>query len=293
MSAVIVLVPVLRSAKSGIRSIILSGKEMIEMPVREAKHDRLAAFLRAFGLRAVAGADAGRGGTLARLYVMGDADDADGGIGVPTHLVFRASGGTPCHTDGAVLAAAAVDFGGATNPLVGALPDELVFPLAERPEMRGLAELFVAEVEDCRCGSPTVKDRLCEIIVVLAVRRAIAMGTVNAGLLAGLAHPRLHPCLVAMHDEPARQWRTDDLARIAGMSRSHFVAQFARTVGTTPADYLTSWRLAFGRAQLALGHSVKAVASRAGFGSAAAFSRAFSRQYGYAPVTVKASAQAD
>ncbi len=264
---------------------------MIEMPLREAKHDRLAAFLRAFGLRALAGAEAA-GRPSATLFVMGDADDADGGIGVPTHLVFRAPGGTPCHAGGAILAEAAIDFGGAANPLIGALPDELVFPLAERPEMRGLAELFVAEVEDCRCGSPTVKDRLCEIIVVLAVRRAIAMGTVHAGLLAGLAHPRLHPCLVAMHDEPARHWRTDDLARLAGMSRSHFAAQFARTVGTTPADYLTSWRLAFGRAQLAAGHSVKAVASRAGFGSAAAFSRAFSRQYGYPPVTVKARAQA-
>lgn len=266
------------------------------MPLREAKHDRLAAFLRAFGLRAIAGPEAaghdGAGGqALASLYVMGDGKDADGGMGVPTHLVFRASGGKPRHASGTLLAAAAVDFGGAANPLVGALPDELVFALAERPEMRGLAELFVAEVQDCRCGSPTVKDRLCEIIVVLAVRRAIAMGTVDAGLLAGLAHPRLHPCLVAMHDEPARHWRTDDLARIAGLSRSHFVAQFVRTVGTTPADYLTSWRLAFGRAQLAAGHSVKAVAGRAGFGSAAAFSRAFSRQYGYPPVTVKASAQ--
>jgi AraC-like DNA-binding protein len=268
---------------------------MIEMPLREAKHDRLAAFLRAFGLRAIAAAvparpDAASGQAPASLYVLGDADDADGGTGVPTHLVFRALGGKPCHSRGAILAGASVDFGGAANPLIGALPDELVFPLAERPEMRGLAELFVAEVQHCRCGSTTVKDRLCEIIVVLAVRRAIAMGTVNAGLLAGLAHPRLHPCLVAMHDEPGRHWRTDDLARVAGMSRSHFVAQFVRTVGTTPANYLTSWRLAFGRAQLAAGYSVKAVASRAGFGSAAAFSRAFSRQYGYPPVTVKASA---
>jgi hypothetical protein len=61
----------------------------------------------------------------------------------------------------------------------------------------------------------TVQDHIREIIVVLAVRRAIDQATVNAGLLAGLAHPTLYLCLVAVHDDPARQWRTDVLARLA------------------------------------------------------------------------------
>ncbi|WP_245235561.1 helix-turn-helix transcriptional regulator [Mesorhizobium erdmanii] len=88
---------------------------------------------------------------------------------------------------------------------------------------------------------------------------------------------------MAIHDKPALGWRTETLAQLTGMSRSHFMEQFTRTVGKTPAAYVTSWRLTLGRAEIAAGHSVKATARRVGFGSAAAFSRAFSRIYGYPP----------
>jgi AraC-like DNA-binding protein len=221
----------------------------------------------------------------ANLFVVTD----HGGPGA-THVVFRVLGGIPSNEAFSVRAAAMVDFGGVANPLVGALPEELVFPLAEHPQMRGLAEALLMEVETRRCGGRTIEERLCEIIVVLAVRRAIDMGRVNAGLLAGLAHPTLYPCLVAIHDQPAKGWRMETLAQMAGMSRSHFMQQFTRVVGTTPSAYLTSWRLALGRAEIAMGQSVKAAARRVGFGSASAFSRAFSRAYGYPPASIARTA---
>jgi AraC-like DNA-binding protein len=62
-----------------------------------------------------------------------------------------------------------------------------------------------------------------------------------------------------------------------------FNAVTLTVVGETPGAYLTSWRLALGRRELRAGRSVKAVAARVGFGSAAAFSRAFSRKYGHPP----------
>ncbi|YBV94230.1 AraC family transcriptional regulator (plasmid) [Phyllobacteriaceae bacterium JZ32] len=253
---------------------------MIEMLLSRQKHDRLTAFLQAFGLRASVLRNEADAAT-ANLFVVSQKDGPE-----PTHIVFRVLGGSPLDGDN-VLAAAKIDFGGGANPLVGALPEELVFPLDQQAQMRGLAELFVAEAEESRCGGETVQDRICEIIVVMVIRRAIDMGTVDAGLLAGLAHPVLHPCLVAMHDDPARDWRTGTLARIAGMSRSHFIAQFTKVVGVTPTAYLTAWRLALGHAEIAAGHSVKAAAGRVGFGSAAAFSRAFSRKYGYPPAAIR------
>jgi AraC-like DNA-binding protein len=254
---------------------------MIEQPASPRKHDRLTAFLEAFGLRA-GGGRADCESPAARLYVLAD-DDGH----APARIVFRARGGLPVQGCQGLLAEAGIDFGGIDNPLVGALPEELVFRLEGEPQLRGLSDLFVAEVENSRCGGRTIKDRLCEVIVVLAIRRAIAIGTVDAGLLAGLAHPKLHASLVAMHDDPARHWRIAALADIAGMSRSHFVAEFSKTVGEAPASYLTSWRLALGRAEMAAGHSVKTVAARVGFGSPAAFSRAFSRKYGHPPARMK------
>lgn len=256
---------------------------MIENPISPPRHDRLTAFLQAFGLRAAATFETD---AKANLFLVTD-DDSEGA----THIVFRVLGGAPSNRMFSVAAAATIDFGGIANPLVGALPEELVFALAEHPGMRGLAEALMAEVDIRRCGGRTIEERLCEIIVVLAVRRAIDMGRVSAGLLAGLAHPTLHPCLVAIHDRPAGDWSTQTMALLTGMSRSHFMAQFTKVVGATPAAYLTSWRLALGRAEIAAGRSVKAAAGRVGFGSAAAFSRAFSRAYGYPPArTAKTAA---
>ncbi len=251
---------------------------MIESSRIPGKHDRLTAFLKAFALSATHCDSA----EAANLLIV----DADWS-GRPTHLLYRARA-TAALPDGMTLCAAAkVDFGGSSNPLVGALPEELCFALSDEPQLLGLSELIVAEVQVARCGGGTIQARLCEIVVVLAIRKAIAIGTVNAGLLAGLAHPKLHASLVAMHDDPMRNWQIVDLAAIAGMSRGPFIAAFKQTIGQPPGAYLNGWRLALGRAELHAGRSVKWVAPRVGYGSAAAFSRAFSRKFGYPPIQSK------
>lgn len=247
---------------------------MIERSDMPQKHDRLAAFLKAYGLQA----NHCSNGEGANLLIL-DCENA----GVATHLIYRPrTTGKSAHGM-TVLAAASVDFSETINPLVGALPDELRFSLALEPQLRGIADLIVSESIDKRCGGGTIHARLCEVIVVLAIRKALAVGTVNAGLLAGLAHRELHPCLVAMHEDPARHWNIGDMADIAGMKRGRFIDTFTKTVGQPPAAYLTEWRLALGRSHLRSGKSVKAVAAFVGFGSAEAFSRSFSRKRGYSP----------
>lgn len=253
---------------------------MIESLENPQKHDRLTAFLKAFALTAT---HCGSVETANLLIIANES------AGRPTHLLYRARTAGPL-PDGATLhAAAQIDFGSTINPLIGALPDELCLPLSESPQLLALAELIVDEAEISRCGGRTIQSRLCEVIVVLAIRKAIAIGTVNAGLLAGLAHPRLHMSLVALHDDPARDWRIADLAAIAGLSRSQFIGIFKRTVGETPNAYLSAWRLTLGRAELQAGRSVKAAASLVGFGSATSFSRAFSRKYGLPPTLSKSA----
>lgn len=238
------------------------------------RHDRLTAFLQAFQLRTMHCDSA----DPANLLII-DINSS----GSPTHLLYRTRKSFRLPAGATLCAAARVDFGGSNNPLVGALPDELCFSMIEMPQLQGLADLIVAENEVARCGGNSVLTRLCEVVVVLAIRRAIAIGTVDAGLLAGLAHPKLHMSLVAMHDKPALNWSIPDLSAIAGMSRAQFIEVFKKTIGQSPGAYLTGWRLALGRAKLQSGHSVKSVAAMVGFGSAAAFSRAFSRKFGHPP----------
>lgn len=260
--------------------IIHGTSGMIENSRVAQKYDRLTAFLRAYALHVV---------VLDRQAPAADAQliiGYDGVTGVARYLTLSMQGAEP--SGGSPAIAARVSFGGAANPLLAALPERLSLSLEEEPALRAVVELFLAEARVPCCGGGTVQSRLGEVIVVMAIRRAIASGSVGPGLLAGLAHPTLHRSLVAMHDDPGRAWTVGELAALAEMSRGHFITRFGAIVGKTPTAYLTQWRLLLGQQALRSEASVKAVAYRTGFGSAAAFSRAFSRQFGYAPKTVRA-----
>jgi len=145
---------------------------------------------------------------------------------------------------------------------------------------RNYIENAQAEASEARCGRGAALNRLCEVMMLLILWSAIDRGATGPGLLTGLSHPSLHRALVVMHDTPTRAWSIEDLAAVAGMSRSHFMALFREVVGTTPQAYLTGWRLVLARRKLSKGAKVKTVARQVGFGSAAAFSRAYFRKFG-------------
>ncbi len=240
--------------------------------------DRLSAFFDAFPLEVRVSPAAGGaepGGSM--LYLLPNATDAAG----EALLVVR--GNTKPK---AFSMAVAVAFGGAGNPLLNALPDTLSLSIGDgEPRLREMARAFLDELADGRCGHRHALQRLGEVLVLFLLRSAIERGSAQPCLLAGLAHPQLHPVLVAMHDAPAHAWHVEELAETAGMSRSRFMAIFGEVVGTTPMSYLTRWRLQLGRRELNLsGASVKSVARRVGFGSAEAFSRAYQREFGRSPV---------
>ena len=90
-----------------------------------------------------------------------------------------------------------------------------------------------------------------------------------------------------MQEAPAHGWSVDELAAIAGMSRTRFMALFPRVLGTTPMAHLAHWRMVLARRELERGGRVKLVARRIGYGSAAAFSRAYQRTFGEPPIVLR------
>lgn len=246
------------------------------------KVDRLAAFVETFRLRASA-VQAGQAVHGPCLLLAGPVDGQ--GHGGEERIVVRLHGGGEAPPD--LRVAVAIEFDNASNPLMAAMPEEVSVPLRTAPALRCTAKAFLSEVQGNRCGRMAALNRLAEVMVLMALRQVIDAGTRQPGLFAALSHPQLHRALVGMHDHPSRAWTVDQLAQHAAMSRTQFMATFRRVVGTTPMAYLGSWRLTLACRQLKSGQPVKAVASRAGFGSAAAFSRAFSRAYGHAPVALK------
>lgn len=247
---------------------------MIDSPA--AGRDRLSSFFAVFDVaaRQVAPREAnllllGQAGELRSLVFLPHAPDAPGWAGE-------------------VLAAVRIDFGGPANPLIAALPEQVALAFAAAPAVRAVAELLVTEASAQRCGRQVALDNLCRLLLLLLLRHMIDAGTTRPGLLAGLSHPQLFPALVAMQEAPARDWCVDDLAAVAGMSRTRFMALFPRVVGLTPMAYLARWRMVLARRELDRGGRVKLVARRIGYGSAAAFSRAYQRAFGEPPAARRA-----
>lgn len=185
---------------------------------------------------------------------------------------------------GADLVCATVELGGAEgNPIAQGLPELVVLPLASHPELAPVCDLLLGEAFSERGGRQAALDRLFDYLLILIVRHVVESGRVATGVLAGLADPRLAKALTAMHEAPKKPWTLDDLAGIAGMSRTRFAEHFRTRIGQTPIDYLTVWRMTVACQLLASGKPVKSVALQVGYRSAAAFSRVFSRVTGHAP----------
>lgn len=185
---------------------------------------------------------------------------------------------------GADMACANLRFeGGAHHPIADALPAFLCLPLDAVPGADGVLALLFEEAFAQRCGRRALVDRLFEVLMIQILRERMESGQVKVGLLAGLGHPRLRNALVAMHEVPAKDWSLDDLATVAGMSRSAFASAFRDAVGMTPGQYLQGWRVGLAQQALRQGRPLKIVASDVGYGSEAALSRAFKAHSGVSP----------
>jgi AraC-like DNA-binding protein len=173
--------------------------------------------------------------------------------------------------------------GGAGSALSLALPAVQVLAFRDAPALAPLVRLIRSEMADGGNGQEVVLDRLCDILVVHAIRHGAATGEIAAGTLSGLLDERLGRVLHAVHSQPALPWRLDTLAELAGMSRSKFASYFHEVVGMPPGDYLQQRRLRLAMELLAQGMPVKAVCHETGYSNQSAFTRMFTERTGIPP----------
>lgn len=94
--------------------------------------------------------------------------------------------------------------------------------------------------------------------------------------------------IALLQGNPAKRWTVERLARAVGLSRAAFARRFAAASGRSPGCFLTELRLALARAMLTdQDDSLAELAARVGYASEFAFSRAFKRQFGVAPGTLR------
>jgi transcriptional regulator GlxA family with amidase domain len=143
----------------------------------------------------------------------------------------------------------------------------------------------VGEVNESNSGSELVLTKLSEVLFVETLRRyIIALPTDQIGWLAGARDPVIGQALALLHKDPEHQWNLSSLARRAGLSRTRLAERFRHYLGESPMAYLARWRLRLGAELLqSTGDSVMEVAVAVGYGSEAAFNRAFKREFGCPP----------
>jgi len=120
-----------------------------------------------------------------------------------------------------------------------------------------------------------------------AVRRyAEALPQGQTGWLAGLRDPHVARALALLHGDITRPWNVDDLSREVGLSRSALADHFIRLIGVPPINYLANSRMQVATQKLrSTSASLAQIADMVGYGSEAAFSRAFKKSFGSAPAT--------
>lgn len=186
--------------------------------------------------------------------------------------------------DNVDMVCASFDFGtGLRNPLFQALSEVIILKLKDTPTLKTSLDFLFAEAAGQYCGRQAVLDRLIEIIIIQLLRDLMNENRLEIGLLAGLADPKLAKVINIIHAEPAQDWTLDTLADVAGMSRARFAVKFRDTVGLTPGNYLTQWRVGVAQSLLRRGKPIQLVANEVGYGSASALSRVFMAQVGLSP----------
>lgn len=146
-----------------------------------------------------------------------------------------------------------------------------------------IVELVSEEARAARPAREMILEHLMKILLVEALRSSAGAKT-PAGLLRGLADNRLAVAIRLLHEDPTREWTVEQLAQAAALSRSAFFERFRRAMGVAPKEYLLSWRMALAKNLIRQNEGgMKEIAERVGYGSASAFSVAFTRHVGMPP----------
>ncbi|GAA3390565.1 AraC family transcriptional regulator [Cryptosporangium minutisporangium] len=147
-----------------------------------------------------------------------------------------------------------------------------------------LLDRMEAEVADARPGAASVVSQLANVVAATALRAWVENGCDVEGWHRAAGDPDIARVTAAVRDDPGQPWTVDRLARVAHASRSMFAERFRLVVGESPGRYVL--RIRMERAKQLLrrdGWSVARTAVALGYGSEAAFSRAFRRFVGVPP----------
>lgn len=181
------------------------------------------------------------------------------------------------------------------HPIFAELPEVIivrgVFERDGAALFRTVVDLITSERTGAAPGAGAVADRMGEVLFVSLLRAWMAEHEPAHGVLATMHDARLNRALNYIHENHAAPVDLHLLAREAGMSRTAFATRFAEVMGRPPATYLTEWRMLQARRMLTRSEApISEITEAVGYGSDAAFVRAFKRRFGETPARLRRQA---
>lgn len=151
--------------------------------------------------------------------------------------------------------------------------------------LKNITDLVIAEAGKEQSGSNLIVNKLAEILFVYVLRAFIEKNKMSTSFFAAIQDERISRVLAAIHAEPHTDWNLNQLAQIAGMSRTSFTNRFKILTGQTPFNYITQWRLLQAKELLISSRfSVGEIAEQVGYQSEAAFNRIFKKRVSKTPL---------
>jgi AraC-like DNA-binding protein len=156
---------------------------------------------------------------------------------------------------------------------------------SDKATMRWSLERLREELRNPQPGGSLIAQQLAYLMLIQALRLYLAdVTTAGPGWLSALSDKHMSIAITSMHSDPGYPWTLHSLAERAGMSRSVFALRFRETVGATPMEYLTRWRMLLAADRLKnSGDGLCAIAHSLGYESESAFGKAFRRVMGFSP----------
>ena len=175
----------------------------------------------------------------------------------------------------------------ASHPMIDALPAHIHirnYGEASGEWMESSLRIIGVEAGRHRLGGDLIALKLSEIIFAQALRSYLNSAGISQPVIAAFADPNMTKALTAIHERPAIAWTLDELAAIAGMSRTSFATKFTERMSMTPFAYITFWRMQLARRALnETNQPIIEIAESVGYHSEAAFGRVFRRTFDIAP----------
>ncbi len=147
-------------------------------------------------------------------------------------------------------------------------------------------------LEACQGSSPLRREEIVALLALFSIemRRSFLKGALNgrSPASAGSADPdrlgRLGKALEQMARRHGGQFRLSSLAKLCGMSQTHFRRLFQQTLGKSPREYLQQLRIATAMAELdRSARPVSEIALSCGYSTISSFNRQFKESAGVSP----------